>query len=739
MFKRTVALSAATLLLSTAFASGIALADNVYNDVDASIDATLETMNLTVGGPTGTVKYAVQIANGDGKNGCNLTGGTSLVVAVAPVAAGIATVSPASLTFGGCNDVKTVTVTAVAAGTTNIVLSQTSNSTSGTFDLAPASFKVTVAAAPVIVDTTAPIITVTATPAANANGWNKGDVQVIWTVNDPESAVSSQSGCSTTTLTDETAGTTLTCTATSAGGTADKSVTVKIDKTKPVITGSAAPAADGNGWNTTDVTVGFSCAEAGSVQSGIETDTVAGGTLSAEGVAQSKANTGTCVDNAGNAADGAAVSGINIDKTGPTAVLAVTAGTEGDSGWYVSDVTVSTTGNDAVSGPVTCTADQTQTAETAGQEFTGSCTNAAGLTTDAAPLTVKLDETAPTISAAVFAGTEGDNDWYTSDVTVRYTCDDALSGAVDCPADTVLDEEGAAVSAATPTVKDEAGNESAASNQVTVKIDKTAPELSGEATTEANTNGWYKDDVTVEFSCTDATSGVATQPVSPQVISAEGEGQSVSASCTDEAGLTSDEDVDGINLDKTAPIVTLTTPAEGASYLKNSSVTADWDVSDALSGIDGALTTATAANGTAVGTATTGSFAFTVSATDEAGNTASVTHNYSVYTYVYKGQAPINLAKKDFQKASTIPVKFQLLNSITNQPVQGPLSTLKVNGVNAQSSGGSNVGNQFRYDASAQQYIFNLSTKMPQIVIGSNSLEITVTGVTTQTVPFIVK
>ncbi|MBX7111434.1 MAG: hypothetical protein K1X87_06250, partial [Dehalococcoidia bacterium] len=94
---------------------------------------------------------------------------------------------------------------------------------------------------------------------------------------------------------------------------------------------------------------------------------------------------------------------VKVDKTAPTNVkLAVTAGTLGDNGWYKSDVTVSTTSDaETISDPVTCTADQQQTTDTAGQVFNGSCTNDAGLKADAAPLTVKLDKTPPTLSPTV--------------------------------------------------------------------------------------------------------------------------------------------------------------------------------------------------------------------------------------------------------------------------------------------------------------------------------------------------
>src|SRR2546430_13926741 len=73
-----------------------------------------------------------------------------------------------------------------------------------------------------------------------------------------------------------------TCTDKAGNTSTIAKVTVKIDKTKPVITGGRTPAANGNGWNNTDVTVNFTCTETGTVESGLETNTVAGQTLTAE-------------------------------------------------------------------------------------------------------------------------------------------------------------------------------------------------------------------------------------------------------------------------------------------------------------------------------------------------------------------------------------------------------------------------------------------------------------------------
>ena len=75
-------------------------------------------------------------------------------------------------------------------------------------------------------------------------------------------------------------------------------------------------------------------------------------------------------------------------------------------------------------------------------------------------------------------------------------------------------------------------------------------------------------------------------------------------------------------------------------------------------------------------------------------------------------------------EAGADAVKFQLFDTLGN-PVSNAVATLTVNGVPAVSSGGSNVSNFFRYDPIKKQYIFNLSTKMPTIIIGTNVLTLT--------------
>jgi hypothetical protein len=121
---------------------------------------------------------------------------------------------------------------------------------------------------------------------------------------------------------------------------------------------------------------------------------------------------------------------VKLDKTAPV-VTVTPSGTLGNNGWYVSAVTLTTTGVDSVSAPVTgCTADQTQSADTTGATFTGSCTNDAGLV-GTGQATIKVDRTAPVTPA--FVGSPASGGYYfPTTVPAAPTCtsSDATSGLI---------------------------------------------------------------------------------------------------------------------------------------------------------------------------------------------------------------------------------------------------------------------------------------------------------------------
>ncbi|MBI2621844.1 MAG: M23 family metallopeptidase [Candidatus Levybacteria bacterium] len=91
------------------------------------------------------------------------------------------------------------------------------------------------------------------------------------------------------------------------------------------------------------------------------------------------------------------------------------------------------------------------------------------------------------------------------------------------------------------------------------KIDKTPPELSANVTVEGEpyaTNTWTNRDVLITFSCVDGLSGVFWFS-DPVLIVSEGENQKVTGECKDNAGNTVEEEVEGINIDKTNPSISI--------------------------------------------------------------------------------------------------------------------------------------------------------------------------------------
>ena len=263
-------------------------------------------------------------------------------------------------------------------------------------------------------DSTPPVITPTIAGTLGAHGWYTSDVTVDWTVTDPDSAVTSQSGCGTTLVTHDTDGTDVTCTAASAGGTASRTVTVKRDATPPAIHESQSPAANGAGWNLSDVTASFTCSDGGSGVATCPTPVTFG-----EGAHQG--GTVAASDAAGNSAS-LSFDGIDVDETAPQLVGIATSAPNA-AGWYRGDVTIHWTCSDGLSGLAgSCPADDALTSEGQGLTVGESVSDRAGNTTAATSDRVRIDRTPPTTAITAPSG------WTNSGVTVTLAATDGLSG-----------------------------------------------------------------------------------------------------------------------------------------------------------------------------------------------------------------------------------------------------------------------------------------------------------------------
>lgn len=199
----------------------------------------------------------------------------------------------------------------------------------------------------------------------------------------------------------------------------------------------------------------------------------------------------------------AALITLKVDSTPPVIAGTNLAGTLGQNGWYTSDVVVTWNISEPESRVLT-SCDTRINTDTAGVSVPCTATSAGGSST-AQSATFKRDATPPTITAAV-APAPNASGWHKSDVTVTYTCADALAGlAAACPAPQVVSAEG---NAAIPIISDLAGNKSVAG--VSARIDKSAPVV---AVTGVNNGATYVVGSVPAATCstTDALSGVATQ------------------------------------------------------------------------------------------------------------------------------------------------------------------------------------------------------------------------------------
>ena len=82
-------------------------------------------------------------------------------------------------------------------------------------------------------------------------------------------------------------------------------------------------------------------------------------------------------------------------------------------------------------------------------------------------------------------------------------------------------------------------------------------------------------------------------------------------------------------VDTTSPEITITLPKDGAEYILNQEILADYAIQDAV-GVDPTLTTATVPVGSAIPTETMGEHTFTVLVEDYGGNTATKSVKYTV-------------------------------------------------------------------------------------------------------------
>jgi hypothetical protein len=478
-----------------------------------------------------------------------------------------------------------------------------------------------------LLDDTPPVVGYSIDGIQGNNNWYRGStsgafIVVHWSVSDPESAITSTSGCEPAVrINDPMTGTSLTCTATSAGGTTSVTTkTLKVDATPPATSVAPSRAPNSAGWYRSAVSVTWSGTDA---TSGIASCTPQ---LTYSGPDTTGAlQSGTCSDNAGNWSSAGLT--LHYDST-PPATSAAPSPAPNANGWLNSTVNVSWNGSDATSGIASCSSKSTYSGpDTPGAALSGSCTDNSG-NTSTASFTVRLDTGAPA-TTAVPARAANAAGWYRAPVTIAGSGTDSLSGNDSCTSTTYggPDTSGAST---TVTCTDRAGNASPGS--YVVRYDTTPPSVNAATARSPDQGSWFNQPVGVDWSGSDSTSGIAS--CSTATYSGPDNANAVvHGSCSDAAGNSTALDL-GLKYDSTPPVTTpAPSPAPNAFGWLNTKPDVTWNGSDVTSGI------ATCTPKTTYGGQETSGTTLTGSCTDKAGNASN-----AGFTLRYDATPPATVA-----------------------------------------------------------------------------------------------
>lgn len=300
------------------------------------------------------------------------------------------------------------------------------------------------------------------------------------------------------------------------------------------------------------------------------------------------------------------------------------------AGWNKTDVTIHFTCSNAVS----CPSDISVSTEGANQQFTRTATGQVTGTSASATVTLNIDKTAPVVqitspannsSSSSPVAVQGSFSAGGSPVTSA-TCNGAaaaingLNFSCDVPLNTGSNP-------ITARVTDTAGNEGSATVNVSLAT-TTPPTIQASINPPANAAGWNNTNVTVHFTCTNATSCPADA-----IVSTEGAGQVISGTATGAGGST-DTSVT-LNIDKTAPAVQITSPANNSSSASPVAVAGNFSAGGspiASATCNGAAAAINGLNFTCAVPLNAGSNPIVARVTDTAGNEGSATVNVSLAT-----------------------------------------------------------------------------------------------------------
>ena len=255
----------------------------------------------------------------------------------------------------------------------------------------------------------------------------------------------------------------------------------------------------------------------------------------------------------------------------------ITAGTPGNSGWYLSPVTVSI----SVTGATDSNCPAVKTFNSSSDVLNCSATD--GNLSVPFSLQFKIDSTPPTVTSASVDRPADSNGWYNHAVTITFVGSDAGSGIASCTSVSYSGPDSASASVS-GVCKDVAGNTSSP-GAFQVKYDSSPPAVTANPARAPDDDGWYSHAVQVAFAGTDSLSGIASCSSPVTYSGPDDASASVSGSCTDQAGNQGTA-TSTLRYDSTGPNVTVDLsrkPDANGWYTKP--VVAKFSGIDALSGV----------------------------------------------------------------------------------------------------------------------------------------------------------
>jgi hypothetical protein len=255
------------------------------------------------------------------------------------------------------------------------------------------------------------------------------------------------------------------------------------------------------------------------------------------------------------------------------------------NGWYNHELSVGFSATDGTSGVVSCSPSQAYGGPDSGAaSVSGTCRDEAGnVGQDALP--IKYDETAPQASASARAPDA--NGWFNHAVAVTFNGTDGTSGIDDCSQQTYSGPDDPSISLA-GTCRDLAGNLSPSAS-FAMKYDETAPTATASPSRQADVNGWHNHALTVSFTGSDATSGLATCDPTQSYSGPDSATASVSGSCRDQAGNVAPRSF-AFKYDDTAPSTTATPSRQpNAAGWYREALTVSFAATDGTSGVASCL------------------------------------------------------------------------------------------------------------------------------------------------------